>query len=97
MGLGFHLSQVHSTDIVTAIDTFLCGKLSGVLNTACKRLLDEFGPILIDQIYHNQTPDMICHNVRFFLIYYSSPQYPDFNLYLVGLKINLKFDNMFGL
>ena len=58
-----HLAQVHATDVVTAVEKYVCAKLESPLDEACRRLLDEFGPILIDGIYHNRTPDMLCHDV----------------------------------
>jgi len=62
-----HLAQVHATDVVTAVENYVCAKLESPLDEACRRLLQEFGPILIDGIYHNRTPDMLCHDVRLLL------------------------------
>ena len=67
VGLAMHLAQVHATDVVTAVENFVCTKLESPLDTACSRLIQEFGPILIDGIYHKRTPDMLCHDVSYLL------------------------------
>ncbi|CAK8694911.1 unnamed protein product [Clavelina lepadiformis] len=63
VGLAEQLAQVHTTDIVTAVETYLCTNLPNPLNEACRALLNEFGSALIDGVYHNETPDIICHNI----------------------------------
>nr|XP_039256244.1 acyloxyacyl hydrolase-like [Styela clava] len=64
IGLVEQVAQVHAIDIVTAAD-MLCSYLPSPLSTACDALLDEFGPSLVDMIYHKETPDLICHDIGF--------------------------------
>jgi len=63
VGLVEQLSQVHSTDVIDAGETYLCGILPNLFQKACNALLEIFGPAIIDGVYHNETPDIICHNV----------------------------------
>nr|XP_002121122.3 acyloxyacyl hydrolase-like [Ciona intestinalis] len=63
VGLVEQLAQVHSTDVITAAEQYLCNNLPSPLDSTCTVLLDRFGPSLIDAAYHKQTPDIICHNI----------------------------------
>merc|ERR1712136_189879 len=60
VGLGVHLTQVHDTGFPEAVNDLICESLGSPLQEACKQLLDEFGPEIVDGIYKNYTPDMIC-------------------------------------
>jgi len=65
VGLGEQLSQVHSDSIVNAIDEHICKNLPKELyKQVCYSLLEQVAPYIIEEVYHNETPDTVCHKAH---------------------------------
>lgn len=71
MGLTEQLAQVHSTDIISAAN-MLCSYLPSTLDKACHIIIGRFGPSIIDALYYNETPDLVCHSVSITIYYNAS-------------------------
>ncbi|KAK3597581.1 hypothetical protein CHS0354_018177 [Potamilus streckersoni] len=64
VALAEQTSVIHNESIVHALDR-ICGYLPGTYQKACKEFVDFFGPILIDILMEDDTPDSVCHKLSF--------------------------------
>ena len=65
VGLVEQLAEVYNVSIAEALDKY-CGFFpSGGFQELCQSLVDLFAPQIIELLYNDATPDLVCHGLNF--------------------------------
>ena len=62
VGLVEQLTEVYNISVAEAIAKF-CNFLPSGFSDACKLIVDDYAPALIDLLEKNETPDIVCHAI----------------------------------